>query len=54
MPIFEYTCRDCGHEQQMLFALDGRVESVSCRCGSEAVRKFSLPGRVWAPTRTGQ
>lgn len=54
MPIFEYQCNVCGQADDYLFTIEGRVDTVACRCGAEQHRKVSKPGRVWAPTRTGQ
>jgi len=54
MPIYEYTCGTCQDSEEILFTIEGRVESVMCRCGGTKARKISAPGHVWAPTRTGQ
>lgn len=54
MPIFEYRCNACSRSDDYLFTIAGRVDTVACRCGGEQRRIISKPGRVWAPTRTGQ
>ncbi|MCA1799701.1 MAG: zinc ribbon domain-containing protein [Actinobacteria bacterium] len=54
MPIYEYRCGSCGHEEERIVGFSSAVEAVTCKCGAEARRLISVPGRVWAPTRTGQ
>ena len=48
MPIFEYTCPNCGHSFEKLVLSSKRQSELSCpKCGSKEVQKVvSLFGSV--------
>ena len=48
MPIFEYTCPNCGHSFEKLVLSPSRQRNLSCpQCGSRDVKKvISLFGSV--------
>ena len=50
MPIFEYTCANCGHRFEKLILSSKRAKELRCpKCGSEQVDKnISLFGSVGA------
>lgn len=40
MPLYEYTCRDCGHRFEVLQRMGADATGLSCpQCGSTAVGK---------------
>ncbi|MCH9649300.1 MAG: zinc ribbon domain-containing protein [Deltaproteobacteria bacterium] len=40
MPLYEYSCRDCGHRFEQLQALGAGAEGLSCpQCGAEHLEK---------------
>ncbi|NLP18260.1 MAG: zinc ribbon domain-containing protein [Firmicutes bacterium] len=48
MPLYEFTCRDCGHNFTILASWEKKKEAACPRCGSEGLREvwggFSSPG----------
>jgi len=42
MPIYEYTCRACGHEFEHLERGDDKAECPSCG-GKRLAKRFSVP-----------
>ncbi|NLI14829.1 MAG: zinc ribbon domain-containing protein [candidate division Zixibacteria bacterium] len=55
MPIFEYTCRDCGHRFELLHSADS-TETVKCpSCGSTKTDKLlsAFAGRVTGSSGSG-
>ncbi|MBN2688900.1 MAG: zinc ribbon domain-containing protein [Deltaproteobacteria bacterium] len=47
MPIFEYMCKNCGHEFEMIVFSSSEDTSVECpECGeNKAEKKISKPAR---------
>ena len=45
MPLYDFTCTDCGETTEELVALvDGRPpQSIECRCGEQKQRQPSAP-----------
>lgn len=40
MPLYEYSCRDCGHRFEMLQRMGEGAEGLACpRCGAAALAK---------------
>lgn len=56
MPIYEYRCRDCGHEAEFLQKMSEAPISTCPSCGSEGLEKlisaagFQLKGSGWYQT----
>jgi putative FmdB family regulatory protein len=50
MPLYPFTCPDCGHEFESLAARPTATPKAACpRCGSEnAARGFGVPAKVSA------
>lgn len=56
MPVYEYTCNECGHKSEKLRKMEHRDEPLQCgECGGESVRVISKPsdphfsGSGWTP-----
>jgi putative FmdB family regulatory protein len=44
MPIYEYRCDKCGHEDESIFPIARARKSIRCRgCGGRAIRVYSTP-----------
>ncbi|AZR73115.1 hypothetical protein BBF96_06785 [Anoxybacter fermentans] len=40
MPIYEFTCKSCGHEFEKLCRVDYNLKEIQCpKCGANDVRK---------------
>ncbi len=56
MPIYEYRCSSCGHQQEFLQKLSDEILKVCTRCGKESFSKllsaagFQLKGSGWYAT----
>ncbi len=56
MPIYEYRCSNCGHQQEFLQKLSDEVLKVCTKCGKESFSKllsaagFQLKGSGWYAT----
>lgn len=56
MPIYEYRCTSCGHQQEFLQKLSDAPLTVCTACGKEAFSKmvtaagFQLKGSGWYAT----
>ena len=48
MPLYEFTCRDCGHNFTVLTSFEKKGEAACSSCGSKNLREvwggFSSPG----------
>jgi putative FmdB family regulatory protein len=51
MPIYSYTCPECGPFTKLV-KMDDR-DNVKCDKGHDAKRGIDRPGGVYAPTATG-
>ncbi len=56
MPLYEYTCQDCGFQEEYLETAGGTVNHTCDACGSNRMRKgFSLfAARSKNPADSGQ
>jgi putative FmdB family regulatory protein len=53
MPLYEYTCRECGESFERRRRFDERLAAAPCpRCGTEAEITLSMPGLVGAGSRS--
>ncbi len=44
MPIYEYRCPECGHEQEVILPFsEARVVQLCSNCGNTTERRMSLP-----------
>src|SRR5690348_10595213 len=56
MPIYEYRCGDCGHQQEFLQKVGDAPITVCTQCGKESFSKmvtaagFQLKGSGWYAT----
>jgi putative FmdB family regulatory protein len=56
MPIYEYRCSNCGHQQEFLQKLNDPQHTRCTRCGQETLSKmvtaagFQLKGSGWYAT----
>lgn len=56
MPIYEYRCRDCGHELEALQKMSDELLTTCPECGAEGLYKkvsaagFRLKGAGWYET----
>ena len=56
MPIYEYRCSSCGHQQEFLQKVSDAPVTVCTQCGKEAFEKmltaagFQLKGSGWYAT----
>jgi putative FmdB family regulatory protein len=56
MPIYEYRCSSCGHQQEYLQKLSDPPHTKCVKCGAEALTKmvtaagFQLKGSGWYAT----
>jgi len=41
MPIYDYSCKKCGTEQEAFFKIGDKPDTVPCVCGGEAGKVLS-------------
>lgn len=50
MPLYEYRCPECGHEQETILLWTQCVSEQTCaECGKPTKRRLSLPHRAISP-----
>lgn len=52
MPIYEYQCTRCEHEEERNVPVVDR-DKQTCGCGYEMERLIAFTGIVWSPTANG-
>ena len=56
MPIYEYRCSDCGHQEEFLQKVSDPLRTTCTKCGKESFSKmltaagFQLKGSGWYAT----
>jgi putative FmdB family regulatory protein len=50
MPLYEYECRDCGHQFEALVRRGDTPSCPSCK-GQDLERLLSVPGGITSPER---
>lgn len=47
MPIYDYKCKTCQKEFDLVRSLAAYTREVTCECGGKAIRNFSKPPAVF-------
>lgn len=52
MPKYQYRCKECDKTYESIRSIEQRDSEMLCSDdGAICARLFSVPSRVWAPTR---
>ena len=49
MPIYEYRCPECGHEEEVILHFSEATAQVCANCGKPTERRISLPQPAIVP-----
>lgn len=44
MPLYDYRCRKCGHQEERFYPMDRSPRRVKCQCGARAIKVCSAGG----------
>ena len=44
MPMYDYLCPACQHEQERFFRIADKPDTVPCLCGSNATKQLTIGG----------